>query len=66
MAKGDALPLTELFPDKSRHQIQRALRQADSQLAAALLADEEIDWSRDELAFLEERIVHPIRKEERR
>lgn len=55
-AKGDAMPLTELFPGKSRHQIQRALRHADAQLAAALLAHGEIDWSREERAFLEERI----------
>lgn len=53
-AKPGAVPLTDLFPDKSRHQIQRALRQADSQLAAALLADEEIDWNSEEKGFLKE------------
>ena len=68
LPKPDAVPLTEVFRDKSRHQIQRALRQADSQLAAALLADEEIDWSREERAFLEERTarVHPAQSERRK
>lgn len=54
-AKPGAVPLTDIFPGKSRHQIQRALRQADSQLAAALLAHEEIDWTKDAQAFLKGR-----------
>lgn len=68
-AKGDSVPLTELFPGKTRYQIQRALRQADAQLAAALLSHEEIDWSGEEQAFLNERIPlssSAIRKEESR
>jgi DNA-directed RNA polymerase specialized sigma24 family protein len=52
-AKGDVLILTEVFPGKSRHQIQRALRQAKSQLAAALLADKDNDWSPAIHALLE-------------
>jgi DNA-directed RNA polymerase specialized sigma24 family protein len=66
-AKGDAVPLTDVFPGKSRHQIQRALRQADAQLAAALLGNEEVDWSKEEQGFLERIQGVPssaIRKEE--
>ena len=68
-AKPGTVRLTDLFPDKSRHQIQRALRHADSQLAAALLAHEEIDWNKEEKAFLQERRdgvqSSAVRKEER-
>ena len=45
-------PLTTRFKDKSRHQITRALRQADVQLLAALLAAEE-------LVLMRERVVTP-------
>jgi DNA-directed RNA polymerase specialized sigma24 family protein len=68
--KADAAPLTTLFPGKSRHQIQRALRHADSQLAAALLANEEIDCTKDAQAFLELRRdgvqTSAVRREEKR
>lgn len=40
----DALPLTAVFPGKSRFQVTRALRQADSQLAAALIAAPDLEW----------------------
>lgn len=67
--KQGAVPLTDLFPGKSRHQIQRALRHADSQLAAALLAHEDINWNKEEHAFLEELKdgvrSSAVRKEER-
>ena len=69
-AKPGAAPLTDLFPGKSRHQIQRALRHADSQLAAALLANEEIDWPKEAQAFLEQRRdgvrSSAVRREEKR
>jgi DNA-directed RNA polymerase specialized sigma24 family protein len=65
-AKQGAVPLTDVFPGKSRHQIQRALRHADSQLAAALLEHEGVDWRREERAFLEERVVHPTQSERRK
>lgn len=69
-AKPGAVPLTDLFPGKSRHQIQRALRQAESQLAAALLANEEIEWPKDAQVFLESRTASlqttAVRKEEKR
>jgi DNA-directed RNA polymerase specialized sigma24 family protein len=42
-----AVPLTEMFPGKSRFQITRALRQADSQLAAALMAAPDLTWEGD-------------------
>ena len=45
--------LTDLFPTKSRDQINRALRQADAQLAAALLADPILRLNRDAKAWLE-------------
>lgn len=40
-------PLTALFEGKSRFQIIRALRQADAQLAAALLSDPDLELSAD-------------------
>jgi hypothetical protein len=45
-------PLTSLFPGKSRDQINRALRQADAQLAAALLTDRTITLSAETEAWL--------------
>ena len=39
--------LVARFPDKSRYQLMRALRHADSQLAAALLVDPDIEWTND-------------------
>lgn len=52
-AKPGLVILTEVFPGKSRHQIQRALRQAKSQLAAALRADKDVDWSSEIQALFE-------------
>jgi hypothetical protein len=51
--KPGTLILTEVFTGKSRHQIQRALRQAKTQLAAALLADKDVEWSSEIQALLE-------------
>lgn len=51
--KPETLILTEVFTGKSRHQIQRALRQAKTQLAAALLAEEDVEWSSEIQALLE-------------
>ncbi len=69
-AKPGAVPLTDLFPGKSRHQIQRALRHADSQLAAALLANDEIKWPKGAQAFLEQQRdgieSKVVRREEKR
>jgi hypothetical protein len=69
VAKSGAVPLTDFFPGKSRHQIQRALRHAESQLAAALMAHEEIDWAKDAQAFLEKRMdgtqSDAVRREEK-
>jgi len=45
-------PLNARFPGKSRHQINRALRDVDSRLAEALLADPSLVWSNDILTFL--------------
>ncbi len=41
------VPLTTLFPDKSRYQIMRAEAYADAQLAAALLAAPNLELDRD-------------------
>lgn len=46
-------PLTARFPGRSRHQINRALRYVDSRLAAALLAEPCLEWSDDNVAFLQ-------------
>jgi hypothetical protein len=46
--------LQRLFPEKSRDQINRALRKADSSLAAALLAQPDLSWTDDLRAILEE------------
>jgi hypothetical protein len=48
----DQVPLTKAFPGKSRFQIMRALRHADSRLAAALLAERVLDLSSDVRTFL--------------
>lgn len=40
-----APPLTEQFPERSRDQLNRALRAVDSSFAAALLADDNLSWS---------------------
>jgi len=50
--KSGKATLTDEFPGKTRHQIQRALRQAKSQLAATLLADAKVDWSKEIEALL--------------
>jgi DNA-directed RNA polymerase specialized sigma24 family protein len=47
------VPLTTLFPGKSRFQIMRAQRSADGQLAAALLAEPNLDLERDWHSVLE-------------
>ena len=47
------VPLTTLFPGKSRVQIMRAQRSADGQLAAALLAEPNLDLERDWHVVLE-------------
>ena len=47
------LTLTEIFTGKTRHQIHRALRQAKTQLAAALLSDKDVEWSSEIQALLE-------------
>jgi DNA-directed RNA polymerase specialized sigma24 family protein len=52
-AKKDNLSLTEHFPGKSRFQITRALRQADSQLAAALLTELDVELNQEVRALLE-------------
>jgi DNA-directed RNA polymerase specialized sigma24 family protein len=39
--------LSALFPGKSRYQLMRALRHADSQLAAALLVEPNLEWTDD-------------------
>ena len=44
--------LVARFPEKSRYQLMRALRHADSQLAAALLVDPDIEWTDDLRGFL--------------
>jgi len=49
---GEQESLTSLFPHKSRFQLMRALRQADAQLAAALLTDPTMDISPDIQALL--------------
>jgi hypothetical protein len=46
-------PLTSTFKGKSRHQITRAMRHADSQLAAALLSEDDLEWTPDVQALLE-------------
>jgi hypothetical protein len=46
--------LMSRFPDKSRYQILRALRNADAQLAAALLADPDLELSADLHSLLKE------------
>lgn len=48
-----AAPLTTQFKNKSRHQITRALRHLDAQLAAALLSAEDITWTPGLRALLE-------------
>jgi hypothetical protein len=45
--------LTTRFKDKSRHQITRALRHLDAQLAAALLSAEDLTWTPGLRALLE-------------
>ena len=45
-------PLTIAFANKSRFQIKRALRHADAQLAAALLAEPGVEWANDLQALL--------------
>jgi DNA-directed RNA polymerase specialized sigma24 family protein len=50
---GEDPPLTTIFPGNDRFKITRALRHADSQLAAALLAETGLVWSRDIRALLE-------------
>jgi DNA-directed RNA polymerase specialized sigma24 family protein len=50
---GDEMPLTAQFPGKSRFQIMRAVRYADAQLAAALLAEPILELDRDWQAVLE-------------
>jgi len=45
--------LTTQFPKKSRFQIHRAIRQANGQLAAALLADPSLEWTPGLQAMLE-------------
>jgi DNA-directed RNA polymerase specialized sigma24 family protein len=45
--------LASLFKDKSRHQITRALRHLDAQLAAALLAADDVSWTPGVRALLE-------------
>lgn len=53
-AKGDQpTTLQERFADKSRDQINRALRKADRLLAAELLEDHNLTWSDDLRAMLE-------------
>lgn len=46
-------PLSAWFPEESRFQLMRALRQADSQLAAALLDEPDLEWTDDLRLFLE-------------
>jgi hypothetical protein len=45
--------LTTIFKDKSRHQITRALRHLDAQLAAALLSATDVTWTPGLRALLE-------------
>jgi DNA-directed RNA polymerase specialized sigma24 family protein len=52
--KAGSEPMTSMFPDKSRFQIRRAERYADSQLAAALLADPLLEAGPDWHPVLEE------------
>lgn len=49
---GEQESLTSLYPEKSRFQLMRALREADAQLAAALLTDPAMDFSPDIQALL--------------
>jgi len=49
----EELALTDVFPQKSRYQIIRALRHADAQLAAALLAQPGLRLNRDANRCLE-------------
>lgn len=46
-------PLLDQFPGKNRDQVNRALRKADSQLAAALLAEAGMTWPDDLRKILE-------------
>lgn len=52
VAEDGAVPLAAVFAGKSRYQIMRALRLADAQLAATLLADQTLDLGVDVEALL--------------
>lgn len=61
----ETLALTDMFPTKSRDQINRALRQIDAQLAAALLADPTLRLNHDAQRWLEKIRAagkHPARR----
>jgi DNA-directed RNA polymerase specialized sigma24 family protein len=62
VAKPGQLPtLQERFPDKSRDQINRALRKADSLLATELLSNRNLTWSDDLRAMLEKQRERGLR-----
>ena len=62
VAKPGQLPtLQQRFPDKSRDQINRALRKADSLLATELLATRNLTWSDDLRAMLEKQRERGLR-----
>lgn len=53
--------LQQRFPDKSRDQINRALRKADSLLATELLSNRNLTWSDDLRAMLEKQRERGLR-----
>lgn len=58
---GQLLTLQERFPDKSRDQLNRALRKADSLLATELLSNRNLTWSDNLRAMLEKQRERGLR-----
>lgn len=63
---GKRAPLSARFPGKSRYQLMRALRHADSQLAAALLDEPHLEWTVDLRRLLETLTGEPAAGRRRR